>query len=593
MAETFLVPYVRTVWRMLGHRFGDTGRICIYGAGRHTRWLLEAVADVEGPVIDCIVDDGGDGSTRGGVASTLGGYPVRRPDDVPADSIDLVLISSDRWESRLASRARAVWGDAVEVMRLYEGLPDGPYDKTDARAEALSMLRNRRRGEDWIPACAGMTERAGMTWHGGMQGRAGMTERGGMQGRAGMTLDAASRQVVFVSDHPRSRELKLATCLARAGWRVVLLHRHDPSFAVDDVFTEAHSYGSAWEALRLACESTPTAYHVFVNSDYRVGELFLKHRPGPIVIDSYDVIQGMYTREYLEDFPEFAAETDRERYCLTRADGLCCRSREVDHVFDSGQTRPRLFLPDGCWNAAAAVDRSQRSEIHVGYVGALTPEGSGKASRYVEGRFLSLARCLCRQDVHVHFHVQSELSSAAFQVAYAPYLELADRAATFHFHRPMQLDRLLGCLREYDFGLFVYNSFLRFEDVDAADPPRGLLHLTEAKIRCCTSNKFFDYLDAELPIIHNARRGSNLASIVKPYGAGIDVGDLPVERWGERLRRVDRAALREGVRAAREAFDIERRRDALIEFYESLCGSWYAHRKSEMSGTERVHAHHR
>ena len=62
MADLFLVPYVRAVWRMLGHRLGSSGRMCIFGAGAHTSWLLSVTDDLPRPPIECIVDDHPPGS---------------------------------------------------------------------------------------------------------------------------------------------------------------------------------------------------------------------------------------------------------------------------------------------------------------------------------------------------------------------------------------------------------------------------------------------------------------------------------------------------------------------------------------------------
>ncbi len=546
MADVFYVPYVRAVWQVLRYRLGASGRICLFGAGRHTRWLLEVIADLPYPVIDCIADDRP-------VIETMAGYPVRHPSEIPAESIDLVLISSDSFEAQLAARARAVWGDAVEIVRLYQDLPEGPYDKRDDRAEALQMVRSRCGSHCVTP-----------------------------------------RQIVLIVDRPGGRALKLAACLREAAWQTILLYQYEPSFDVRCHYQEVQRYRSNWEALRLACQYTPVVYHVMVNSDYRVAELLVKHKPGPVVVDSYDLIFGMYTDAFLSAHPAYSAQIERERACLEEADGLCCRSRETDHLQEQGYLLgPRLALPDGCWNhPVSAAQRELRppadleegplprskdlghpgrsDEPHIVYVGSVTPEKSEVGPSFVEGRFLGLARCLCRQRLHVHFYVHSVLSPSAFESQYRGYRELAASSPYVHLHRATPADRIVGEIRQYDFGMFVYNTYLNYDGVDGSSVPRGALHLSETKLRLCTSNKFFDYLDAGLPIIHNARPGSNLAKIVEPYGAGIDMGSIPVVRWGEMLRGQEIESLHAGVRRAREAHDLRRRASELCGFYGRL-----------------------
>jgi hypothetical protein len=67
----------------------------------------------------CVLDDNPP-------AGELCGHPVRRPiaGKPPAPRI---LVSSDAHEEKLAARCAELFGDAVEIMRLYEGLPAGPY----------------------------------------------------------------------------------------------------------------------------------------------------------------------------------------------------------------------------------------------------------------------------------------------------------------------------------------------------------------------------------------------------------------------------------------------------------------------------------
>ncbi|MCH7885252.1 MAG: hypothetical protein IIC01_08385, partial [Planctomycetes bacterium] len=274
MADTFLVPYVRAVWRMLRYRLGPTGRVCLFGAGAHTRWLVSVISDLPGPTVVCILDDQPK-------TNSIAGFPVRQADSIDIDTVELVLVSSDRWEEELYARCKQLWGDRVEILRLYEGLPRGPYDKTDDRNEAL------RRIESPSPHRA-------------------VTER----------------QIVIVSDQPRARESKLGYALKHAGWQPILLCGRRPTFDATRDFDEVFHYSNRWEALRLACDYSPVAYHVMVNSVYDTAELFVRHRPGVVIIDSYDLIAGMYTPEYLAAHPALADELNRERTCTEKADGI-------------------------------------------------------------------------------------------------------------------------------------------------------------------------------------------------------------------------------------------------------------------------------
>ena len=209
MADLFYIPYVRAVWRSLAHRLGDTGRLFIYGAGAHTRWLLTVTRDLPSPLIACIVDDHAP-------PEKIDGIDVRRPDDVQAGETDVVLVSSDRWESELAERAAVVFGPGIEIARLYESLPPGPYDKHDDRTEALA--------------------------------RVAKTRPSGGHGE---------RRIVLITDQPRGRDWKIAVAVRSQGWSTILLYHRAAWFDASRHFDKTLHYRTPWEALRLACDFKP------------------------------------------------------------------------------------------------------------------------------------------------------------------------------------------------------------------------------------------------------------------------------------------------------------------------------------------------
>jgi uncharacterized protein (UPF0262 family) len=504
--------------------------MCVFGAGAHTRWLLSVTADLPRPPIVCILDDNP-------VEEVLYGIPVRRFTEVGPEAVDLVLVSSDRWEDRLASRVHELWDDRVELLRLYDGLPRGPYDKSDSRSEVLrnvSMLSPFRPAED--------------------------------------------RLVVIISDCPRSREAKIGYALKHAGQRTVLLHRYAPTFDTSQSFEHVCHYANEWEALRLACDYSPVIYHVMVNSDYRVAKLFLRHRPGRVVVDSYDLIAGMYTDQFLSAHPDFAEEIDRERYCLEHADGVCCRSREAD-VLERNlgyHIRRRLLFPDGCWNNADCSAPGRTEELHIAYAGTVDAGLERRARFAACGCNLELARGLTQQGLHFHVFAASAPTCEDSDATFAVYCELERTSPYFHFHRTVAADALVQALSCFNAAISVYPEM--------AVPTGAPLGLTPDKLRCCTSNKFYDYIDAGLPIIHNADAGSHLAGIAGQYGIGINVRGRPFVEWGRRLREVDLAAVRVRVLKAREEYDVRRHVGSLVDFYHRV-------RQEAAAQADKVSAH--
>lgn len=490
--------------------------MAVFGAGAHTRWLLSVTADLPAPPIECIIDDDP-------VDESIQGIPVRRPEDVDVASLGLVLVSSDRWETELTDRCRRLWGDRVELVRLYEGLPTGPYDKSDDQAEALRQIGD-------------------------------LTAR--HPGRC--------TNVVMVTDRPGPREAKIGFALRQAGWKTSLISRKPPPFDVPNFFDEVQTFSHPWEALRLASERAPAVYHVMVNSDYRVAEVFLRHRPGIVVIDPYDVIAGMLSERFLGAHPDFVDQLERERFCLENADGVCCRSREVEFLEHrlGYRVRRRLLFPDGCWNTATPPDRPKSDELHTVYAGQLGPVTARSAAFGGHRSKLWQAETLADQAIHFHLYPWCELSPAAFEEAFCRYRDLEQATPYFHLHHPVPPDRLVAELCRYDLAMFAYNEFVADKNVTQ--------NYTPDKFRVATSNKIFDFIDAGLPVAYTSAEGSFMGGLLDAHGIRIDLNRVDPGGWGVLLRSLDLNDLRSRTALARKDYDIRRQVHRLTEFYSEL-----------------------
>ncbi len=96
--------------------------IALYGAGRHTAFLLSSIRGYSGmPIIRFIIDDASD------QIDSVQSVPVYAPHLAPADDVAYVVASSDTIEDRLAQRAHdwvrsrfTTSGSPPTVIRLYQ-----------------------------------------------------------------------------------------------------------------------------------------------------------------------------------------------------------------------------------------------------------------------------------------------------------------------------------------------------------------------------------------------------------------------------------------------------------------------------------------
>jgi hypothetical protein len=302
-----------------------------------------------------------------------------------------------------------------------------------------------------------------------------------------------------------------------------------------------------------------------VSSDYRTAEVFVAERAAPVVVDSYDIIAGMYTDEFLTARPQLASQIDGERACLTAADGVVSRSGELAYLRDElgYAIRRELSVPDGCWNRAVpAAGRNRDSSLQVVYAGNLA-SGANDGDPFGDfGCWIPLAELLTRSGID--FHLYPSVPPGAFEsdARLGPYRDLRDREPRFHLHRPVAADRLIHELAGYDVGVFIYNE-LAFPTVRPSA-------ITRTKMRCCATNKFYDYVDAGLAIAHNALPGTGLSDFAADYGVGVNLGAAPPAMWPEVLRAADIASLKAAAGRARARLDIRHAGPRLVEFYREI-----------------------
>ncbi|GAG10694.1 unnamed protein product, partial [marine sediment metagenome] len=118
----FRQAYLRCRWENLGLRFGPDANVALYGAGRHTEYLLDSIHRAPGPIVSVILDD--DPAKEG---TTLAGVPVTNDLGDRASSPSAIVISSDNYEAQMAAAAERRYGSHLPIIRFYEGLPPGPY----------------------------------------------------------------------------------------------------------------------------------------------------------------------------------------------------------------------------------------------------------------------------------------------------------------------------------------------------------------------------------------------------------------------------------------------------------------------------------
>lgn len=101
---------LREVWSRLAAE--AAGPVAIFGAGTHTPWLLEQVADIPGVEVACILDD------RIPPTETVAGHHVQRPDTIDPSKLAAIVLSSWHQTESLGRRAKEVFTPETRIVSL-------------------------------------------------------------------------------------------------------------------------------------------------------------------------------------------------------------------------------------------------------------------------------------------------------------------------------------------------------------------------------------------------------------------------------------------------------------------------------------------
>lgn len=366
--------------------------------------------------------------------------------------------------------------------------------------------------------------------------------------------------VVLITVWAGPRVAKVAQALQAAGKRVVLVHKHEPTFSPDFI-DECRTFQTPADAVELACSYQPLAFHCFGKWDFLTTALMCFYKPGRVVFDNYDVLNGIVIERpdgfYMQHLP-------LEKYCMETADGLVCRCLEPQ-AFRRWQRRqgvtdrvPRLLFLDGCSNSEETLSLPRRlpDEPHIVYIGNINPASVKEEDPFNYHFWLA---DICRQQ-RVHYHVYPPLETLTAHLdAFAHYFELDRENPYFHFDRPIPSDMLAQELSRYDFGLLILSR-----DV------KGLANesYTAEKYDVCIGNKVFDYFDAGLPILVHPGRFTSF--IAKRYGGAVDVSVDDLLDLRRFLQSLPFGRLRTGAMVSRHQYTVTSQGQRLVAFYESL-----------------------
>ena len=391
-----------------------------------------------------------------------------------------------------------------------------------------------------------------------------------------------ANQVVLVTDAPIARDGKMAYGLWKAGWEVILIHGNaiPPTFDASRYCSRIYKYASIWEAFNLASSFNPLIYHVSTKMNYDLAELLVRFKPGKIIIDSYDGLQGMLKEEVLVK-NGMLPQLEKEKFCWENADGLCCRHIESQFAKKKLGLKFRgkriLFLDCGWGNeihssvrregdqklADSRTSYGKKREMHIVYPGNIPLTHDSMFQLWLADRFRE-------EKIHYHIYPPPLLLSVVnaqhgltFESAFKSYIEHSSENPYFHFHRPIPAEQVVSEISQYNFGISV--SSRDFKGINSSLNVDN--DYTEYKDYHAIASKIFDYFEAGLPILIHSK-GKFARFIASRYNGAVEATEDVIFNKGHLLE------IEEEIKAnaviSSQKYAISAHIPRLIKFYETI-----------------------
>ena len=115
----YIEGHLQAVWKLI-HKLHP--KKSLYGAGKHTFWLLQYLIRYKLPLPDLILDDYSQ-------EHKIFGVPIARPGSVNKEEICAVILSTDQPNHSMLKRTKELWGNSLEIYELYEKMAITPFEK--------------------------------------------------------------------------------------------------------------------------------------------------------------------------------------------------------------------------------------------------------------------------------------------------------------------------------------------------------------------------------------------------------------------------------------------------------------------------------
>ena len=261
-----------------------------------------------------------------------------------------------------------------------------------------------------------------------------------------------------------------------------------------------------------------------------------------VIFEQYDV------GKLYNNFPNIIL--DLEKFCVENADIVCDRSFEIDYLIE----KENYILKGKLVRILDGIDEKVQlspsilkkdDPLQICYAGGLAVK-----DKLFDSGWAELAQACEINCCHLHVYpAPGCYNRPNYKEEYKDYFDLDRDYKYFHLHETVPYDKLITTLSQYDYGIHPMKTIKKYQDFG---------FYKAFKMVYCSSNHYFDYINAEIPIIGNYP--PKLLDIFDQEGILIN---WSVEEYDFDFLKKNRRKYRKKVSALKEKLYI---RDLIVDF---------------------------
>lgn len=373
------------------------------------------------------------------------------------------------------------------------------------------------------------------------------------------TPNTEKKQLVVVGQVLNHRIIKIVKWLHASGCYEIIVVCHRSSVKSDlypNYYDKLVVFRNKLHLQRLMQGASDQGLLIAFASKPSYAEIAIKYSRVPTIFDVYDCMVIYHGKT--SHLKWLRKELISEEYCFKNASAILARSPEnrmALKMYDI-QKKPGIYFADYCDNEYFVNNSSNLatadSVIHITYAGGI--HGKHLKNKLAQGLtdFYSFIEHLEEQGIHFHIYPSPLLNKEN----YYDYVEAAKELKYLHIHTSIPQHNLSLVLSAYHFGVLPH--FRTHES-----------KISDDKLERATSLKFYNYLEAGMPILVSSEMGY-MAWLVKRYSIGIvfDRSDFP--NMKSLILAHDYEVLKRNVLKARTKLSMAQNLPHLIKFLDDV-----------------------